>query len=166
MFKVASHGGTALHAAAYFNHKEVTALLIVAGASTEIKNKSNISARHNVETQEMIQLFDALERGGIDAVIKEYPQVQNLISEYRAKASFSTPQITGVENSTGVENKRRTPVSRYPLVDLILFVQTSQASWVATRNAHQEMPTKQKCEVFVCFNVFFYSELHNCTQLA
>lgn len=84
-------GSTPLHAAGFYNHIEITALLLYRGALPSITNRINTSAREDAGT-ETKQVYEALDAGGVEQIAKQWPICLEL-SFKKKKKSLSMKNI-------------------------------------------------------------------------
>eukprot|EP01127_Copromyxa_protea_P023138 TRINITY_DN8597_c0_g1_i1.p1 TRINITY_DN8597_c0_g1~~TRINITY_DN8597_c0_g1_i1.p1 ORF type:complete len:1344 (-),score=258.35 TRINITY_DN8597_c0_g1_i1:145-3867(-) len=108
-FQVAEHGGTPLHAASFGGKPEIVVLLLSRGADINLKNKLGLTARQEAHGKDMMDLYKALEGGGLDKVKKQFPSVMKLEKEL-GKANVSSL----AHGSASSEIQRSTRSSIYP----------------------------------------------------
>eukprot|EP01126_Amoeba_proteus_P061928 TRINITY_DN8359_c0_g2_i1.p1 TRINITY_DN8359_c0_g2~~TRINITY_DN8359_c0_g2_i1.p1 ORF type:complete len:957 (+),score=218.03 TRINITY_DN8359_c0_g2_i1:36-2873(+) len=92
--QVTEHGGSPLHAASFASCGEIVALLLSQGADLNLKNKAGITPSQEANGPEVIRVYKIVNSEGVAALSKEYPSVQQLITELGGQRALNVLYTT------------------------------------------------------------------------
>jgi len=164
-----NHQGTALHAAALCGHLEIVALLLVAGASPNVKNQAGNLPTHatSAEVQSIFQLFQ--DQGDI-GIASAFPVVQPILDSKREKVKQkdlkSSQKKKPVEKPAKVlskSDKKKKEMAFLPPVVNPIDVLAKLFHWMGMYN--ETLPPRFDCEYFCeCIDRIVALEHHQLTS--